>query len=521
MKKILLLFTAMLALSALQAQWVNDPVNNTFIANTSADAGEIYLATSPLSSDTYVQWSQFNTNGWAPHLQRLNFDGVPQWDANGITIPHQFASYSEGFAIAATTDGSVVSCFAVYDGFTYAVKINIDGSFAWGEEGIQLFGGQGFSRAEVIADNNGGVWALGSDFSNLYLQHVDADGSLGPCNTIADNSGKACAYGQLTLSHNNNVFVTYEKLGSGYGLYKEKELFVAGYAPDGTQISPETQLMTGLTFQVTYIHSVVADGLGGGYAYLWHSGINNTFNTYVFHFNENGASTIEDTYGIAVHSPDEAYYYIDADATVDPVTHDLLIAYQQTDAAYQAQCQLFVNRITATGDRVWEEGYLILDNGDIPCGGLRINTYEDGEGFSVIYHKGLSQFGFESTVEAQGFDKKGVQQWSTQLCSNAYKKTGDENSTGFHRGQNIVAWVNSDTGGLYGQNIAHNGAMGYDPLAVPENSDEEIINIIKVYNINGQELRHAKLENLSRGVYLIQGTTHSGRLVTRKHVVNF
>ena len=52
MKKILLLLMALAALVAGQAQWVNDPTNNTFIANTSTDAGEIYLATNPITSDT-------------------------------------------------------------------------------------------------------------------------------------------------------------------------------------------------------------------------------------------------------------------------------------------------------------------------------------------------------------------------------------------------------------------------------------------------------------------------------------
>ena len=104
---------------ALHAQWVNDPVNNTFIANTSADAGEIYLSTNTETGDTYAQWNQFFSNGWSPTLQRLNAAGEPQWGADGIHIgAHAFSSYSEGVAMATTADGGVVSCFAVYDGYT-------------------------------------------------------------------------------------------------------------------------------------------------------------------------------------------------------------------------------------------------------------------------------------------------------------------------------------------------------------------------------------------------------------------
>lgn len=620
MKKTILLSLLMLAFVGVNAQWVNDPANNTFLANTSADAGEIYLATNPVTGDTYMQWCSFvGGNGWSPTLQRVNFAGEPQWGPDGIHIAaHEFSSYSEGVAMATTTDGGVVSCFAVYDGYTYAVKINPDGTFPWGEQGLQLFGGLGFSRAEVIATDDGGIWALGFDYNNLYLQYVN--NASGPVITISDNGGQKCMFGQLTLGTDNKVFVTYEKLGNG--MYTNKEIYVAGYNPDGTQFSPETLLMSSQTFQSTYIHQAVSDGMGGGYVYIWHPAIGN-FNVYVFHFNQNGASTMMGTNGTAVHSTDYDNLYISAYGTVDPNSHDLLLVYEQTDDQFQANCKVFINRITASGDRPWDDGILILDNGIVPCGGYRIDAFEYGDGFSVIYHKGLAQTGMASTVEAQGFDMNGNQIWNTQMCSSTYSKTGDRNSTGFHGGQNIVAWVNSSSGGLYGQNIGQNGEMGsitpptpptpcypptnfegeayynpdlnltaavfswtapeiqplhynlyweglkeviqidgdvtsfyqdfdpgdyifklsavyedcesdfaltpngddyilieiLDPTAVDETADEAIVNILKVYTLSGQAIRQASLEGLSRGVYIVQGLTQDGKLVTRKTVV--
>ncbi|MBR4147152.1 MAG: T9SS type A sorting domain-containing protein [Bacteroidales bacterium] len=473
MKKLTLLFIALTAFTVSQAQWVNDPVNNTFIANTSADAGDIYLATNTNTGDTYLQWSSFvGGNGWSPTLQRLNFTGEPQWGPDGIHIAgHQFASYSQGFAMTTTTDGGVISCFAADDDHSYAVKINPDGTFPWGEQGVQLFGGLGFSRVEVIATNDGGIWALGFDYNNLYLQYLN--NTTGPVITISDNGGQKCVFGQLTLGTDNKVFVTYEKIGNGF--YTDKELFVAGYNPDGTQFSPETLLMSSQTFQSTYIHNAISDGMGGGYVYIWHPAIGN-FNVYVFHFNQNGASTMTGTIGTPVHSTDYDNLYITAYGTVDPFSHDLLLVYEQTDEQYQANCKVFINRITSNGDKPWGDGIMILDNGTIPCGGYRIDAFEYGDGFSVIYHKGLTQTSTASTVEARGFDMEGNEIWATQMCSSTYSKTGDENSTGFHGGQNIVAWVNSTgavtgggPGGLYGQNIGQDGTMGeITPPTPPE-----------------------------------------------------
>ena len=449
-----------------KAQWVDNPTNNTFLANTSADAGEIYTATNTVTGDTYLQWCSFvGGNGWSPTLQRLNFEGVPQWGNDGIHIAgHNFSSYSEGVAMTTTTDGGVVSCFAADDDHTYAVKINPDGSFPWGEQGVQLFGGLGFSRVEVIATDNGGIWALGFDYQNLYLQYLNE--SAGPVVTISDNGGQKCMFGKLTLGTDNKVFVTYEKVGNG--MYTNKEIFVAGYNTDGTQFSPETLLMSEQTFQSTYLHYAISDGMGGGYVYIWHPAMYN-FNVYVFHFDQNGSSTIMDTNGAAVHSPDNNNLYISASATVDPDSHDIILVYEQTDDAYQTQCKIFMNRITSFGEVVWGDGILVLDNGTTPCGGYRVDAFEYGGGFSLIFHKGLAQTSMQSTVEAKGFDMNHNELWSTQLCSNPYSKTSDRNTPGYFGGQNISVWVNSETGGLYGQNIGQNGEMGeITPPTPPE-----------------------------------------------------
>lgn len=617
--------TVLTAFVAAQAQWTNGPVSNTFLATTSADAGEIILSTDEVSGDTYVQWMSFYSNGWSPTLQRLTYNGIPQWGETGthISAP-SFASSAQGVAMTATNDGGVVSCFATNAGNSRAVRINADGTFPWGPQGVLLFDGLGDSRTELLAGNDGGVWALGTDILNSYLQYINADGTLYPY-TIISETGKNCTFGKMVPAANNGVFVVYEKEEYQYSYYYSKELWVRGYNVDGTPFSENTKLMDAKIMGGSYIHHAIPDGLGGGYAYLWHcDGLGGTYNTYVFHFNANGANTIPDLNGIPVHSIDPYNFYLDAYGTVDPDSHDVLIAFQQTDAEYQNQCKLFVNRITSSGQVLWGEGMLVLDNGTTPCGGLRIDAFEYEPGFSVIYHKSTGQASSQSTVEAHGFNMNGEQIWYTTMCSSTYGKTGDRNSTGFHLGQNIVAWVNSSTGGLYGQNIGANGTMGpmipptpptpcyppenfegkysYDegthtfgvslqwdapgelPLnyflyrkdlgtgneikinidpnltkyfdeveigdyqyrltaahldcesdpaltvngenylfievtSVDENPDEAIVTVTKVYTLQGQLIKNVNMEDLSHGIYIVQGLTSSGRLVNQKVIV--
>ena len=618
MKKLFFLVISLVAMLTAKAQWVDDPATNTFLANCGPDDGELYMATNPSTGDTYIQWEGFGTNGWSPTLQRITFEGVPQWGDDGIHIGgHEFSSMSEGVAMITTTDGCVVSCFATYDGFSYAVKIDPDGNFVWGEQGLQLFGGLGFSRTELTAGDDGGFWALGFDYQNLYLQYVGADGTLGPTTTISDSGGYKCMYGQLTLSLNNNVLLTYEKVGSGF--YTDKELYVVAVTPDGTILNPASLLMSSQTFQSTYIHKAVSDGMGGGYAYIWHPGIGGAFNTYVFHFNEFGVSTISDLNGISVHPTDPSNYYLDAYATSDPVSHDLIIVYEQTDAATQSQSSVYMNRITPTGEKLWGDGINVAGNVGVNYSDLFVDAFEDGSGFMVSYTVNMSGL---SSVFAIGYDMQGDQLWAKNISIGTYNRTMCDNSTGFHLGQNIVAWVNGSNGNVYGQNIGPDGTMG--PIEIPEpclaptnfegsyvynsedqtfgalltwdapetqplwynlfislpdgntihasidpteteyyhelnvsatityrltatyehcesdyaltpdgedyvsinvtgieeNLDDEIVTIMRIFNANGQSLQVKDLNELNTGLYILQGLTKDGKIVSKKMVVN-
>lgn len=463
MKKSILLLICAFAFGALQAQWVDDPIVNTKLATASDDAGEIYVATHEATGDTYIQWSDMASNGWGINLQRIDINGIPQWGDAGLHVnSHQFSSYSEGYAMDATSDNGVVTCFANYEGECIAMKFDKDGNAVWGEQGISVIdfpaGSYGCSRVELQAGNDGGVWVLVSDTQDLYLRYINADGTLNPTATISD-SGVRCMFALLTAGPDGVVFVTYEKIGSGMW-YVDKQIWVAGYATDGGLATPPAQLMASQVFGSTYIHYEISDGMGGGYAYIFHSGIAETFNTYVFHFDANGVSTISNPNGAMVHTTDPANFYGNPYATVDPVTHDIILVYRQTDSYSQSESRLYINRITPTGEVLWGEGILIADDNGYEYTDAKIDAYPDGSGFMVSYMNGSFD---GQLVEAIGFDMDGNPTWRTHINTIQDAKTGAENSSGFHNEQNILVWTNQADGNIYGQNIDMKGTLG--PIA--------------------------------------------------------
>ena len=615
MKKLSILFLALASIVTLKAQWVDDPASNTFIANCNHAAAEVYVSTDNSTGDTYVQWHYQGENGWSPWVQRLNFEGIPQWPADGIhvTTPN-LATWSPGYSMTAV-NGGVVTVFRTLGPHHWAVKINADGTFPWGEHGIVLFDGEGGGRSEVLAGDDGGAWALGTDMDSTFLQYINADSTLRPKATIKDPN-KKCSNGLLVPAE-NGVFVVYSKHTlQGYTTYN-KEIHVAGYNKDGEQIFPETLLFGQQAVGASYVHYAIPDNQGGGYVYQFHNGIGGVYNTYVTHFDENGTPTISDLNGIAVHSPDYSHFYTNAYATVDPSNNDLIIAYLQKDAGSQSQHRVYVNRITETGEKPWGDGILVADYTGGSYSDIHVDAIDAVDGFVVTYSTG------QGTVEAVGYDSDGNFQWNTTMSSTSYNKAISDNTTSFYDGQNIVAWVNSDDGGIYGQNIGWDGTMGkitpptplpcdpptdfegegvyhqetlstwvtlswtapetlplhynlywegnnkevieldaecttyftetlpylenifrltavyehcesefaltpngddyiliIDEDGVPEMENEEIVTLIKIFSTNGQVIRNANMGELSPGVYIFQGLTSSGKLVSKKVIIN-
>ena len=625
MKKLYLLIIVLVMMVSAKAQWVNDPAVNTFLANCQPGAAEILISPKPYSDGFYIQWLYGADNGWSPWVQHLNYEGVPQWGTEGIhiTTPN-LATWSPGYALAAVNDG-VVSMFRTADAHHWAVKINEDGTFPWGEHGIMLFDGAGGGRSELLStyyyDHDTGLWALGTDMDISYLQYINADGTLRPKITISDPT-KKCSNGVL-IPAENGVFVVYSKHTlQGYTNYN-KEIYVAGYNKNGEQTVPETLLFGQQTVGASYIHYAIPDYHGGAYVYQFHNGIGGVYNTYVTHFDATGTPTITSPNGVAVHTPDYSNYYTNARATVDRNTNDIIITYLQKDVYSQSQHRIYVNRITATGEVLLGDGMLVADYTGQSYSVISVDANEYTGGFVVMYGTG------QNTIEAVGYGINNDLIWSTTMSSTAYNKTISENTSGFREGQDIVVWINSQNGGLYGQNIGWDGALGevtppspppvpccfapdnfdgscvfneetasygamltweapaysvsrynlyrqlldngpievievdanvtsyYDEPApgtykyqltavypdmesefantvngddnliieipdyesVPEMEFEEIVDIVEIYNINGQRVNAKDVQELNQGIYIIKGVTNSGKTIVKKIIL--
>ena len=62
--------------------------------------------------------------------------------------------------------------------------------------------------------------------------------------------------------------------------------------------------------------------------------------------------------------------------------------------------------------------------------------------------------------------------------------------------------------------------VAIEVTGVNENAKDQIVTVVNVFNMQGQSLGIKDLNELNSGVYILQGLTRTGSLVTRKIAVN-
>jgi len=84
MKRFLLL-ALLLAATLCYAQWSDDPLVNNAICTLTGEQNMPKVTTCSDGS-VYIAWFSNDTGNYNVRLQRLSYDGTPQWADNGILV---------------------------------------------------------------------------------------------------------------------------------------------------------------------------------------------------------------------------------------------------------------------------------------------------------------------------------------------------------------------------------------------------------------------------------------------------
>lgn len=132
-----------------------------------------------------VAWWDITNPNWHIMAQHVSADGVRLWDIPLMVSPKNGVQGEP--RIASDNAGGAIVVWQSYENYksddVFAQRIDGNGQKLWNDEGIPVCKAEGTqSHPAVVSDNHGGTFVVWCDkrdvFSDLYIQHLDADGKI-------------------------------------------------------------------------------------------------------------------------------------------------------------------------------------------------------------------------------------------------------------------------------------------------------------------------------------------------------
>ncbi len=135
------------------------------------------------SGGAIFTWGDTRDVGYDIYAQRIDSDGITQWEDNGTAICTFFGDQSQPEITSDGAGGAIITwrdTRAVASDI-YTQRVNQDGEVQWTEDGVEICSGSGPHRdPSIFGDGSGGAvitWQDGRDGLNVYAQRVNASGA--------------------------------------------------------------------------------------------------------------------------------------------------------------------------------------------------------------------------------------------------------------------------------------------------------------------------------------------------------
>ena len=195
-----------------------------------------------------VWWDVIGNDTWHIMTYRLNFNGKPIWDAPKKVTP------VEGMhgipRVVADGKGGIIVVWQIYENFIndqlYAQHISPDGKKLWKDEGIPICTADGVQKhAAIVNDGDGGIIAVWRDerdiYGDLYMQRIRADGTL----AWEKDGIPLCTAGghqdkpSIVRNAENQFFVAWLDYREDFGKESKDAIYCQGINLDGKLLSDE------------------------------------------------------------------------------------------------------------------------------------------------------------------------------------------------------------------------------------------------------------------------------------------
>lgn len=464
---------ALLGASPAFAQWSADPADNLVVADR--DGGQAQPKIVPTADGGfYVSWFGPFSEGFDIYLQRLDVDGVAQWQDDGVLLADRNFSSTQDYGLGIDASGNGLLAYRLEDGDNIpqvaVSRVAADGTPLWGVPGIIVSNDPGgASSPRVSGTGDGGILvAWSASDGPIVVQKLDADGNplWAPGGVSLPLPSGAFFLADLHGDADGNAIVS----GSAQLSFFDRRLWAQKLAAaDGASLwgADPIEVFDGSdgALQLGNFPPFLPDGAGGA-VFCWYqvSGIDDA-TIRVQHIDAAGVAAFPQN-GVEVSTSD--HQLTAPSASWDSANGDIYVAWHEeysptpTTRAFGA----FAQRIDASGARLWGDtgAELVALAEDVYPTQLRTLAVGDG----AIFAWAANSYPSPMPIHAARLDANGDFAWPGDIID--LKTTADADTSrlaGALSSADFAAYVWSDgsDGGLdYGkikaQNVDFDGMLG-------------------------------------------------------------
>jgi len=448
------------------AQWSTDPAVNLSICDGSGDQVVPHIAMA-LDNYCYTGWYDTRSGNYDVGLQLLDPDGVEYWAHNGIIVSsHPQDSWVMDWALIADSAGNAIVAFADIRGGNsniHAYKIDRDGNFLWGADGISITNNADFKGPPSLVETNDGdiVVAWYTDGSaSIRVQRLTAAGALvyEPNGIAVSEVADTMPSGQLMVPSGEDGFILgYVPIYSFMANRQIKtQLFNSSAQPVWSNY---LMIMDDGSVPMGHYFAMMSDDNDGAF-FSWSVLSGMGFVVRAQHVNAAGNESY--THNGQLVSTEPSFAQIAPGMSHNPVTGELTVLYLQ-QTGDQNQKGVFGQRITTGGELLWGAyGLEILPVNTTNEGFVRALDTGDGV-IGLCFQAPQNTYGQDEVI---GFklDYSGSFVWEPSVVGVSTLPSSKDDLLAVIGTDDIARaiWVDqrSGTPDVYGQSINNDGSLG-------------------------------------------------------------
>ena len=341
------------------AQWSSDPAVNLPIADGPGLQVVPHCATTS-DGGCYVGWFDSPGSGdYKVYIQRLSPSGEEMLPHNGVLVSdHPSKTFLYDWAMITDRHDNVVLAFCDIregDFRPYIYKLDPDGNFLWGADGIALAQSDrvfwGFpDLTETASGDIVVVWPDGSEDTAIMMQRLSPAGDLllGAAGLqIGGQSGKTAYAAKVIPSDEDNVIVAWSP---DYSYSAKRQITAQKFDPAGTPLwEDEVDVFNREAMLMGTFFSLQPDGADGGFL-AWTKTEDLKFACQVQHLTSQGVELFPHN-GVDAF-PESAYQQICPTLNHDPATGEIWLFSRSQNGGGTA-FGLNGQKLAADGSHLW------------------------------------------------------------------------------------------------------------------------------------------------------------------------